>query len=270
MKTKFILIITIVQYCFVSLQAQIGVNTENPIGIFHIDPKRNTPANATGASASTIDDIVIDAQGNLGIGTVSPKAKLHIVTGGTVTTPVTGVRIVDGNQANNRLLTTDANGYTSWQDVPSIPTAIATKVGANIPSNVTTFYNTNSYITLPPGRWKVTTTTLISTGTRNTTVHDKIWAHSFFSESTAAIQTAANMSPDVESGKQMASLLTKYAYNVMVGNTVINNQTNGPKKYYYLIGGFGQVGNSVGNVTFNNVAGTQNAENSIIGVLIQD
>ncbi|PXV58825.1 hypothetical protein CLV62_1435 [Dysgonomonas alginatilytica] len=272
MKTKILFILSFVQSVFISLNAQIGVNTETPVGIFHIDAKGNNPTGTISNSSLTLDDIVVSNQGNLGIGTVAPRAKLHIVTGGTASTPVIGVKLVDGNQKADRLLTSDTNGYASWKDVPPMPVAVATKVGSNIPTNTATFYNTNTYIILPPGRWKVTATTLIavSTGLMAKNIQDKVWGHSFFSESNAATQTAANMSSDVENSKQMAALLTKYTYNVMIGTNIINNKTNASKRYYYIVGSFTAVGDVVDNTNFAAVAGTANYENSIVAVLIQD
>ena len=48
----------------------------------------------------------IDASGNVGIGTTSPSTKLHL--DGTF-------RLVDGNQSNGKVLTSDANGVATWQ-----------------------------------------------------------------------------------------------------------------------------------------------------------
>ena len=48
----------------------------------------------------------IDASGNVGIGTTSPSTKLHL--DGTF-------RLVDGNQSNGKVLTSDANGVATWE-----------------------------------------------------------------------------------------------------------------------------------------------------------
>ncbi len=269
MNRNIILITFSILTCVLGMNAQVGVNTDKPKGILHIDAKSNTPAGVTTTSPQTIDDIIIDNTGNLGIGTLSPQAKLHIVTGGTAISPKVGLKIVDGTQANGKVLTSDTDGNASWKDVPQMPTAVATKVGVNIPSNTAQFYNTNSYIVLPPGRWKVTTTILVG-GAQTSTVHDKVWGKGIFTESTAATVTTANMSADVEGGKIMASLLTKFSYNIMVGNVIINNKTNASKTYYFCVGAFGQVGDNAGNRSFPLVGGMANAENSIVAVLIQD
>lgn len=52
-----------------SLYSQIGILTENPQALFHID---------AGTIATTTDDVVITNQGRLGVGTVAPTERLHI------------------------------------------------------------------------------------------------------------------------------------------------------------------------------------------------
>ena len=55
---------------------------------------------------ATSDLLTIQHGGNIGIGTNSPTAKLH-VTG--------SVKVVDGTQGVGKVLTSDANGFASWQ-----------------------------------------------------------------------------------------------------------------------------------------------------------
>lgn len=57
--------------------AQIGINTENPKTLLHIDGA-STPATAnppTGniTAAQAADDIVVTNQGSVGIGTITPQ-----------------------------------------------------------------------------------------------------------------------------------------------------------------------------------------------------
>ncbi|MBL7081374.1 MAG: hypothetical protein ISS44_02235, partial [Candidatus Omnitrophica bacterium] len=56
----------------------------------------------------TIDD----RNANVGIGTMSPDEKLHLVG---------SIKIVDGNQGADKVLTSDANGVASWQDPSGVP-----------------------------------------------------------------------------------------------------------------------------------------------------
>lgn len=86
------------------LPAQIGINTENPVALLHIDGQRNTSG-----SSNISDDVVVTSAGNIGIGTLLPTAKMHINTAAT-----SAMRIVDGTQGNMKILRSDANGNTSW------------------------------------------------------------------------------------------------------------------------------------------------------------
>lgn len=64
----------------ITLAAQnIGINTKQPLGVFHVDSKENNPKTGIPSSAQQIDDFVITDKGNIGIGTIKPENKLHIV-----------------------------------------------------------------------------------------------------------------------------------------------------------------------------------------------
>lgn len=106
---KYILLFTALLTGAVT-SAQIGINTETPQKLFHVDAARNT-SGATNIS----DDVIIDGSGNMGLGTLLPTAKLHITGDGV--TPA--LRIVDGTQANTRILRSDASGNATWGDQPA-------------------------------------------------------------------------------------------------------------------------------------------------------
>jgi hypothetical protein len=61
----------------------------------------------SGASSGLIERISILDGGNVGIGTITPAAKLEVA--GTL-------KINDGSQAAGKVLTSDANGMASWQE----------------------------------------------------------------------------------------------------------------------------------------------------------
>ena len=99
--------------------AQIGINTENPKALLHIDGASSAattnPSSGTVTAVQAADDIVITTSGNLGIGVLSPQAKVDIKSN----TVGGGLRIQDGNQGQNRVLVSDANGVGAWSSVGS-------------------------------------------------------------------------------------------------------------------------------------------------------
>ncbi len=90
---------------FFAAYAQVGVNTENPKGLLHID---------AGVKGNTNDDIVITNEGRIGIGTDSPSTRLDIRT---ASTSVKAFRLNDGSQAATKVLMSDDDGKASWQYV---------------------------------------------------------------------------------------------------------------------------------------------------------
>lgn len=129
--------------------AQVGINTSNPQGVFHINSTPNNPTNT-----STADDVVISTNtGNVAIGHTSPDTKLDIRTNGTISVPVPGFKLVDGNQADGRVLHTNASGVATWEDIIIFNKAAI--VGNFTWSSTNTLGNTNwnsiANLTIPPG-----------------------------------------------------------------------------------------------------------------------
>lgn len=56
----------------------IGVNTVNPFGVFHVDGKGDNNTTETPTPTQQVNDFIITKDGNVGIGTITPEAKLHI------------------------------------------------------------------------------------------------------------------------------------------------------------------------------------------------
>ncbi len=92
MNTKIFLILF--SFCVIplSLSAQVGINTNNPLGTFHIDPQGDTndPLNIS-------DDVIVTSNGNVGIGTLTPGKKLEI-QGNEI---ITGTDLIQGNIKSN-------------------------------------------------------------------------------------------------------------------------------------------------------------------------
>lgn len=96
---------------FISIEAigQIGINTTDITGIFHLDGKGdNTKGSITSDQAS--NDIIVDHSGNMGVGTLEPTAKLHLKSNELFG----AFRLKDGTEGAQRVLMGDALGNAYW------------------------------------------------------------------------------------------------------------------------------------------------------------
>lgn len=57
--------------------SQVGIKTTNPLGVFHIDGKNDNSNIPTESEA--LNDFIVDSNGKVGLGSVSPQNKLQIV-----------------------------------------------------------------------------------------------------------------------------------------------------------------------------------------------
>ena len=113
---KYILI-SVVLFLSISLTIYgqgVGIKT-NPLGIFHIDANGDNSAYPTVSESA--NDVIIDNQGNVAIGTlVSATAKLSVkslTVGGAI-------QVIDGLQSNGLILTSDDDGNARWSlPIPS-------------------------------------------------------------------------------------------------------------------------------------------------------
>ncbi|NDW08804.1 hypothetical protein D0T56_03930 [Dysgonomonas sp. 520] len=97
------------------LSAQVGIKTENPQALLHIDAQSKTnPATGAPSKMQQSDDIVVTSDGKVGIGTIAPASKMEINTEVTSDIPI---QIKDGTQGTGKFLVSDANGVGTWQNV---------------------------------------------------------------------------------------------------------------------------------------------------------
>ncbi|NDW10816.1 hypothetical protein [Dysgonomonas sp. 520] len=148
MKLQILTIISGLLIAF-TVNAQVGVHTESPKALLHIDTNKDTDA-----SNITTDDVVVTDKGHLGIGTVKPDTTLHVA--GTF-------RLVDGNQQNERVLLCDANGNAKWADAPRTLPIYSNQTGVQSVHSIltgTSITKNPTYmgvsITLPAGSWQIT------------------------------------------------------------------------------------------------------------------
>ena len=106
---KKIILLLVGVFTFSLFQAQVGIGTATPQGVFHIDAKGNTSGNS-----NSTDDIIVLSDGRMGIGTLSPSARLHIDKGSSSSF----LRIEDTSEGANKYLVSDEEGAGSW--IPAV------------------------------------------------------------------------------------------------------------------------------------------------------
>lgn len=93
---------------------QVGVDTSNPQGIFHVDGKKNNPSTGSPSASQALDDFVVKASGNVGIGTTTPGSKIEINSGLANTSGLRLTQLNTSSPSVNNIKTgvlgVDANG----------------------------------------------------------------------------------------------------------------------------------------------------------------
>lgn len=170
--------------------------------------------------------------GNVGVGITNPSNRLHVnsATAGAV-------RIVDGTQAVNSVLTSDVNGVGTWRPsaiTGTVGTLVAPSTGNSIPFNTTNFIQTGSSITLPPGRYVVNVTMLMSVFPASTPNNSSFWLRTAFSDSN--LPNPSRTLDTVGSYYVSGNLPGSSFFSILSGSLIINNATAANKTYYYIAG----------------------------------
>ncbi|MDM1553615.1 MULTISPECIES: hypothetical protein [Chryseobacterium] len=66
------IILLIVMAVTGNVYSQVGINTTNPQGIFHVDGSKDNPATGTPTNVQQANDFVVKSNGSVGVGTVTP------------------------------------------------------------------------------------------------------------------------------------------------------------------------------------------------------
>lgn len=254
--------------------AQVGINTPNPQGTFHVDGNKNNSQSGVPSAAETTDDFVVTKTGNVGVGTLTPSVKLDISTTGTPASPIAGIKISDGLQGKSKVLTSDENGVGSWKR-QSLELVVGTMGnGYNLPFKADLwYYQTGSNITLPPGKWLVTVNMLaVNNQQAVLDTDDYIWFRSTFSDSQLMLNKSLDIvgTADKVSGMLQGSVSGgALKYNIANGQLVINNQSLNLKTYWLIVGDSEVIGNPSPSVYLDRLGGSNWGENIISAVPIQ-
>lgn len=131
-------------------QGRTGINTETPSASMNIKSKDDdkTPKNLELENQTGTKLVTVLNNGNVGIGVENPSQKLDVVG---------KVKITDGTQGIGKVLTSDANGNASWQNVTqtinnNVNYSVTSQVDYNIlgyvPSASATAGSTEQFITI--------------------------------------------------------------------------------------------------------------------------
>lgn len=228
--------------------SQIGIKTQNPQGVFHVDGAGDNNAIGMPSALQQSNDFVISSLGNVGVGTATPAKKLEIISS---LSPA--LRIDDGTQEAGYVLMSDNNGNGSWR-------ASTKAILGNLPS---TGYNgsvgalntwTGVSITLPPGKWLVLTNIMLRANPAPSNGKGA-WVRLQWSTSANTSNTAGITGP-LNSGVYASP------YGLASGSSIINNASQGNLMYYLnlsnadIFGGYSANWNNLGSSTW--------TENSII------
>ncbi|MBF6642922.1 hypothetical protein [Chryseobacterium indologenes] len=254
--------------------AQIGVNTPNPKAMFHLDGKKNNETSGNVSPANQADDVVMTDNGFVGIGNNNPVTSLDIKTTGTSAAPVPRIKIADGAQNANYVLTSDSNGNGTWKPVRLTVVRGVNGLGINIPFNFTnTFQYTGSYIDLPPGKWLVTVQQLVLPAGAVLTGDQWMWLRTSFSDDpNVAVGGLATYSTDLTESPTLVSGLVQgpttsglTRFSIIQGSLIINNSSGSLKRYKYIAGSNSVGGAQTGATYFQSFGGDW-SENIIYAV----
>ena len=212
--------------------------------------------------AERSDALVVLKNGNTGIGSSNPSARLHVVG---------NIRMVDGNQAVNRVMVSNAIGTATWTDPLTVAAALTWTLTGNAGTNqATNFLGTTD---AQPLRFRVnnvfagniatTATGLVSLGLNAGAVNTALGATFLGSNSGATNTTGAN---NTFVGQNAGAANTTTSHNTYVGTNAGAANTTGAQNVYIgrLAGGSGTTGSD--NILIGNGAGLTNTANNNVMV----
>lgn len=240
-------------------QNKVGINTLNPQKTLHIDGAGDNPLVGAPSASQLANDVIIDEQGHLGVGTL-PQYALDIKS----STAADGLKIQDGREGDTKIMMSSSDGSGSWQFVGSIPLVYGkmfSSTGVNIPINESSsgssWIDTNCSITLPPGKWCVQVSMLLSVS--GDLVGDHLWITSTFPDANYLGST------------NISGIVYKAGKSFLKGFVIINNTQNVNKTYKYFAG-FTEYTGSDKTSTTAQIAnfGSTTSESSIFAIRLAD
>jgi hypothetical protein len=139
--------------------AQVGINTSNPQGAFHIDGAKDNNSTGAPTAAQQLNDLIVTSAGNVGVGTTAPTSKVEINSG---TANTSGLKLTNLTSASpisaGQTIGVDASGNVVTLPNPTAvgvtPYEVASTTGADFnvdDSSDTLVSGTTQTINIPTG-----------------------------------------------------------------------------------------------------------------------
>jgi hypothetical protein len=209
------------------------------------------------AGSNKAGGIVRSGKVGIGSGITTPSNILEVNgTGGTGT----GLKLPTGAGAN-KVLSSDANGNTSWATNVAITSAVLGSMGIGAFNSQANTY-TGATVTLPPGKWSVQINMLVLTN--SFTYNSSGWIRTGLSNNSSTYTSVDMIGPYFVSGLVQGG----NKYNMLSGTLIVNNTSGISKTYYYWTSAV-NVWDGSGNVitpslSFTNFGRDSWGENSIV------
>ena len=171
------------------------------------------------------NDVVVTAQGKLGIDIVSPQNTLHIKT----SISGNGFRLAEGTEGEGKLLSSiNTEGDITWKN--RLSTKNITADGSGYSGSVSSdMQYIQRKVSLEPGKWLIRTNLLLYTHTDGH-LNKGFYAHFSWSEFDG---TNYSLTTDAIYGNDFGGVYV-LRYGIATGSTLINN-TSASEKTYYLV-----------------------------------
>lgn len=114
-RTALCIILLFSPYTF---SQSVGVNVATSLGIFHVDGKGDNPTTSLPTSTQQLNDFIITKDGDIGIGTILPKSKLHI---SSASNPIKIEGLTADSFTTNKILLIDDNNVIKKGDFSELP-----------------------------------------------------------------------------------------------------------------------------------------------------
>ncbi len=223
--------------------SQVGVSTENPQGIFHVDAKGNNEKTGVPSVANITDDIVVSNTGNVGVGVVAPTVKLDVKG---------GVRLVDGTQQTDRMLASRSpDGKAKWANKPQslIKNGVINDNSGRITESAMNI--TTTPVVLDEGRWLIVSKFVVKRFSGNTAPNQNIWIY-LRNETLGTYETiiglAVEQNGTYEGTPQLSYIVkvpegSNYTYNIYAStsnggggnNALMTTEPNFQGSYFYAL-----------------------------------